>query len=183
MKNYNYDLHKYLAIKTRNGHKYLDIGYGDGNLFDEIIQQRKKMNHIEVYGIEKGDSLKKISKKSFNYVFMLDVIEHLPESETKKYFKFINNHLFNEGKLIISTPNTKNIYQIHSFWDDKTHIRPFTDITIKQIAEEFGFKIIKTEPFHYFKNPIKIIINKLLLLDDYNKKIYWLVKKEWVIMG
>ena len=172
MPSYNDDLHEFLVQNTdlKNAKSVLDIGYGAGFLLKRIKEENPKINAI---GIEKGD---KWPTQTFDYVFMCDVIEHLPEEVIKKYFVFVSKNLKKGGQFIISTPNINNLYQITLFWDEPTHIRPYTVMTLQWYADHYGFEL-KVKPFHFFTNPLKILYNKLLLLDAHNKNVFFLTKK------
>lgn len=144
--------------------RVLDIGYGDRHF--EAVLKKKKFS-ITYVGIEEGDS--KNIEGVFDYVFMLDVIEHLPFEERKNYFELIRKHLSKNGLFVLSTANINNLYQISLFWDEPTHIRPYTQRSFIALGKIFGFKVKYFKGFHFFKNPLKIFFNKLLLLDNYNK--------------
>ncbi|MBI2598117.1 MAG: methyltransferase domain-containing protein [Candidatus Diapherotrites archaeon] len=171
MNSYNRDLHDFLIKKLdfSSATNVLDIGYGEEYLLRKI---KEKNQTISCFGIEKGDAW---PNKKFDYVFMCDVIEHLTVPLVEKYFSYVSKNLKVGGYFVISTPNINNLYQVSLFWDEPTHIRPYTVMTLKWYADNYGFEM-EVVPFHFFKNPLKILFNKLLLLDAYNKNIFFLRK-------
>ena len=166
MESYNTDLHNFLLKKIdfSKAKAVLDIGCGEGYLLKRIKELNPKITCV---GIEKGD---KWPAKKFDHVFMCDVVEHLAEPLIKDYFSYVSKNLDKGGYFVISTPNINNLYQVTLFWDEPTHLRPCTVMTMKWYAEHYGFEM-QVAPFHYFKNPLKILFNKLLLLDTHNKNI------------
>ena len=172
MTEYNKDLHDFLLqrINISAAKSVLDIGYGDGYLLKKIKGMNPKIN---CFGVEKND---KWPAKKFDHVFTCDVIEHLPEPLVKDYFSYVSKNLDKGGYFVISTPNINNLYQISLFWDEPTHLRPYTVMAMQWYADHYGFEM-QVVPFHFFKNPLKILFNKLLLLDTHNKNIFFLKKK------
>lgn len=165
---YNKDLIDFLLSKYKilKEEKVLDIGYGNGYLLKTLGREK--------YGIEKGD---KLIEENYDYVFMLDVIEHLTVKEVQDYFNYFKRALNKNGKIIISTPNTHNLYQMIYFWDELSHLRPYTIQTMLNLGRDYNYEV-EVFPFHYFKNPLKILINSLLGLDSYNKNIFELTRKK-----
>ena len=168
-KEYNHDLIDYLVPRLFifPDQTALDVGTGDGYLLSKL--------NCHKFKIEKGG--KKISKK-FDYIFLLDVIEHLQLNEIDDYFKYFARSLNFFGKLIISTPNINNFQMLSSFWDAPTHVRPFSSQTISDLAEVYGFFVYEEE-FGFYKHPRKVLVNFLLGTQNSGKKIYFLTKQEY----
>lgn len=169
IKSYNADLINFLLKKfeIQPTQTVLDVGFGNGFLLSKV--------NCEKFGIEKGD---KFVEKEFDYIFLLDVIEHLTIEQVQGYFEYFKRTLKSNGKIIVSTPNINNIYQLIGFWDEETHIRPYTVQTMQNICLKNDFKC-SVVPFHWFKHPFKILVNFCLGLDWHNKNIF-LIEKEGV---
>lgn len=167
IKGFNHDLIDFLLDRQKISieSNVLDFGYGDGYLLSKL--------NCKKTGIEKGDTL---VVDDFDYIFMLDVIEHLHIVQVQMYFDYFKRFLKSNGKIFISTPNINNLYQNISFWDEETHVRPYTIQAMENLCSKNGFQL-SVIPFHHFKNPLKIFINTVLGLNWYNKNIFELVKE------
>ena len=145
----------------------LDLGCNDGELGNYL-----KIKDCKITGVDKKKELEKntldqyvsydlntglpnINYKEFDYILLLDVIEHLirPEeflSELKE--KIITN---SKVKILISTPNIAfiviRLMLLVGFFNygkrgilDKTHTRLFTFSSFKNLLEQQGFFIKKS---------------------------------------
>lgn len=147
----------------------LDLGCGDGCFSDYLkkntqclitgvdinkIENKKKFifEKFIVYNLNLG--LPKINLSKFDYILLLDLIEHLDDPD-----KFINElrkkiKIKNNTKIIISTPNVAffliRLGLLFGFFDysdrgilDKTHKRLFTYNSLKKILKKNKFELIK----------------------------------------
>ena len=135
----NKELKKYLPKK----HEY--YGY---NLYNIPFP---KGNHFGLY---------------FNFIICNQVIEHMNLEELELFFERCNKTLKEDGKIIIGTININEFYNLIDFWNDPSHIRPYTEESIRQMAEQYGFEIEKTIKYMERINPFKVLINKLHLMDN-----------------
>jgi 2-polyprenyl-3-methyl-5-hydroxy-6-metoxy-1,4-benzoquinol methylase len=135
----------------------LDVGCGSGT-FLELLQER----HIHGRGIdtltdvvskglakglhiERGDALTYLKKKKDKYdgIMLSHIIEHLTPSDLIKLLELANKRLNPNGRVIVITPNFKDIEVATStFWLDITHIRPYPLPLLKQLFEYSGFSVI-----------------------------------------
>lgn len=166
--NIRFEMLKYLP---KDAKKIIDIGCGNG-CFAQVI---KKQNDAEVWGIElmqsEADIASKILHKVFagecekhldslpdNYfdaIYFNDVLEHLidPYSVVKK----IKSKLSSNGVVISSIPNVryhntfmkllfKKDWKYDSFGVmDFTHLRFFTEKSIKRMYLDAGYEIKLSE--------------------------------------
>jgi 2-polyprenyl-3-methyl-5-hydroxy-6-metoxy-1,4-benzoquinol methylase len=88
------------------------------------------------------------SGKKFDVIFTKSFIEHIPE--TKQFFEWCHDLLVDGGKIISLTPDWESNYKI--FYDDFTHVKPFTQISLNQILEAAGYKNIRV--FRFRQLPI-----------------------------
>ena len=80
-----------------------------------------------------------------------------------------------DGILIIITPNFT--YDYKNFYDDPTHINPFTVIKLSEVLRLFKFREIESGPWvvkkssFFLENPFKFFICRYMLLTSNESKI------------
>jgi len=156
-----------LSLVPKTAKKILDVGCGEGVLGKQLKQSN---NDIEIMGVEIDQKACETAKRNldlailgdiekidlpfkenyFDCVIAGDVLEHLvdPWDTLKKLKPFLK-----EGGLIISSIPNIRYYKVlirlfRGYWDymdqgilDKTHLRFFSLINIKELYEGAGFKI------------------------------------------
>lgn len=162
--------------------KILDIGCGSSFFLEQI----KKINtewamNLEGHGIDidrdavsyckkkrlavsLGDGTKtKFKANSFDVVRAKEVLEHLQEPE--KLILEAKRILKKDGLLILHIPTQySTMYPFVNFWDDYSHVRPFTKTAIKRLLLVCGFRIIKIEGYTIGRNWLEKIICKILAI-------------------
>ena len=120
----------------------IDLGSGDKG-FSEVC----RINNITSYpydypefDIEK-DILSQ-SDESVDFVTMNAVIEHIKDPSS--ILKEIKRVLKNEGLLFIRTPNWQLDFK--NFYNDPTHVKPYSPDTIKNTLKLAGFEVLFLEP-------------------------------------
>ncbi len=169
----------------KRGDKLLDVGCGRG----DFVREFKDLG-LEVFGIdrEKGDSkmlkgievkLRDIENESFlfndgifDFVFSKSVIEHLwtPDNFIKEIYRVLKPG----GRIIIMAPDWHS--QRWIFYDDYTHVHPYTTASLNNLLKAYGFKELTSEKFYQlpvlWKHPWLKIFSKLLQVLGPVKKIY-----------
>lgn len=135
--------------------KVVDVGAGTGGL----LQLMEKANaSLKTYALDIGRPPEFISNgmflrgnimnlpfqdNSFDLVVCSHVIEHLTDpfpavAELKRICKL-------EGYIYLETPSHRSsIMPIgFNFWDDPTHVRPYTRISLSKLFEIYGIQVIK----------------------------------------
>jgi GT2 family glycosyltransferase/2-polyprenyl-3-methyl-5-hydroxy-6-metoxy-1,4-benzoquinol methylase len=162
-----YSTHSEILKKIEKNSKILDIGCNDGyisnllktkkNCYVVGVDKKTDANNLNLDNFINHDlntGLPEIDYKKFDYIILLDVIEHLndPEGFIDQLKKKISD---NENiKIIISTPNIaffvmRIMLLIGNFNYgkrgilDKTHTRLFTFSTLKYLLLQSGFSIIE----------------------------------------
>lgn len=127
----------------------LDIGCATGNFiavnpkkisgieFDNDCLEKCYSRGFDVKKLNIANELDRLDSNYYNGVYAKQIIEHL---EDPLYFlKHINRVLKKGGNAVILTPNCP--YALNRFfWDDYTHVRPLTKISLKKLALDAGFK-------------------------------------------
>jgi len=116
--------------------RVLDLGCGDGS-FTRVCQKRG----INAVGIDIKDGVNfefdvlPYSENSFDVVFMYALIEHL--HDPSNILREIKRVLTAKGVVVVITPNLK--YAGNSFYDDPTHVRPYTAISLNRLMNIYKF--------------------------------------------
>ena len=149
----------------RSVKKVLDIGAGNG-FVEELLIQNKNIkifgNDISAAAVKnlknkfKGQFCKesihkmKYSKKTFDAIFALEVLEHIPPSKTFNVLKKIKEMLKGKGSFIISIPTNEGLEKMKE--NPSGHTRTYTENLIRAELKIAGFKILKLKTFYAFKN-------------------------------
>lgn len=160
----------------RSAKKILDVGAGNGYV-EELLSGKD----IKIFGNDISDvSIKnlknrfkgqfrkesiyrmKYPKRSFDTVFALEVLEHVPPSKIFNLLIKIRQILTREGSLIISVPTNEGLEKMKN--NPSGHIRTYTENLIKAELKIAGFKILKLKTLYAFKSfyNFKKISSKIL---------------------
>lgn len=186
-----------LAFVPLSAKNILEIGCGNG-AFGSIVKQRQQTRYIGIdlantplqiaqtrldiaiqADIENKNDALPFSKDEFDCIICNDVLEHLrdPWASLDK----LCGYLTLGGYLVASIPNVRYFevmkeLLIHRLWRyqeegvlDRTHLRFFTDRTIRNLFEQAGLQIVTLQGIHGGAFPWKFgFLNCLLLnaLDD-----------------
>ncbi|MBI2603643.1 MAG: class I SAM-dependent methyltransferase [Deltaproteobacteria bacterium] len=183
-------------IRDRNLKSLLDLGCGRGDFLKEF-----KNCGLNVTGIDNSnhpDHLlasqtvcadidgKKLpfEDESFDVVFSKSVIEHIHDTDTLLSESY---RLLKPGGInIIMTPDWSTHYR--NFFDDYTHVKPFTKMGLDDVVLAHDFTILESRyfrqlPFLWARPYFRVFSDILELLPDYFKKSK-VVKfsKEWMLL-
>jgi len=173
-------LAKYLFIrfKMQAGQSILEVGSGRS----ELLVHFKKMGmetyaidsansaaefankagaSFELYNLSPENSKEPFNGKKFDVIFSKSFIEHL--HDPIYFFEWSKSNLNYNGKLISLTPDWESNIKI--FYDDVTHVKPFTKLSLNQILELGNFKEIEVFKFRQlpitWSNPFALAMSKL----------------------
>ena len=139
------------------GQKFLEIGCGNGDflrVFKEIGLDCKgvdiseySVNTLKELDVKKCDISKDklpYDDETFDIVYHKSLIEHLvnPSNLMSESIRVLRSG----GKIVILTPDWKS--QINTFYDDFTHVKPYTKDSVERLLDLCGFENIMTEKFY-----------------------------------
>lgn len=184
----------------KKGDKLLDVGCGRGD-----FSKGFKDLGLEVFGLDIGKSQSEMLKdievryiniendrfpfndETFDIIFSKSAIEHLRSLDN--FIKENYRVLKPGGTVIVMTPDWQS--QMCIFYNDYTHVHPYTCEALKNLLKIYGFREAKAELFYQlpvlWKYPWLKIFSKSLQLLGPVKKIYknkfirW--SKELMVLG
>lgn len=138
--------------------KVLEIGSGRGDFSNNFSNLGVKLYTIDINENSKKYLNKDIVFKKcnveieklpfednlFDVVYSKSVIEHL--INPKNFFVENKRVLKKDGLLITYTPDWESQYK--NFFDDTTHIKPYSIISIKQAYLNYGYNFLLAEKFY-----------------------------------
>jgi hypothetical protein len=114
---------------------------------------------VPVAAIESID----LPEHSLDVVLMSNILEHLSHERCALLFDRLDQLLAAEGQVIMIQPNY--FYCFRRYWDDFTHVRAFSHVSLRDFLVSRGYRIVRMEkrflPFS-FESPLP--------------KSYWLTK-------
>jgi len=142
----------------------------------KVVKKAKKFTRKLVAGsIEADNVLKQIDGK-YDYILLLDVLEHL--SNPEKVLRNLKNNLKKNGKVLASTPNIaswpsrKDLFLKGKFeyedsgLFDRSHIHFFTYKTFVGLFKKAGFSITSIYPA-VIHLPLQITLQKIQFIGEY----------------
>jgi len=146
-----------LLFSHISGKRILDVGCGFGHLVNSLSTQGfnatgidlnpnsisfAKNNYSGCFRVANATNLP-FAKSSFNTVILHNVLEHLDHDTTA-----ISEALRVGSRVVITVPHTtaqnlKNRGLIYSHYQDKTHLRTYTQKSLTELINQAGGKILK----------------------------------------
>ena len=135
-------LKEFFKFNLIQGMKVLDLGSGDQFLKNEFENMGIIYRDYDIHDINFETDKFKDKDNEFDLIVCLAVLEHIQNpdlflNECKRVLK-INSYFY------LSTPNWK--YSKDIFWDDPTHVKPYSETSLKKILTLKGFRNIKIFP-------------------------------------
>ena len=125
-----------------NNSNLLDVGSGDASLVKFLNSKSIKSNGCDINDADLEKDSLPYKTSSFSHVILYAVIEHI--KNTNHLLSEIKRVLIKNGTLILITPNFRFCYD--TFYDDPTHVKPFTDKSIYHLLTITNFEKISVKP-------------------------------------
>lgn len=184
--------HEMLKYLPQDANKIIDVGCGNG-AFAKVVKEK---TNAEVWGVEymqkEADVAKNVLDKVFagpiesnldalpqdffDVVFFNDVLEHLVDPYT--VLLQFKEKMAPNGIIISSIPNIRYHNSLIKFlkkkdWEyqeagvmDKTHLRFFTNKSIKRMYEEAGYDVVTHEGINRSRSLKPLLYNIPLLFSQ-----------------
>jgi SAM-dependent methyltransferase len=130
----------------------LDIGSGNG-LYSYILYKKFNCKVLEIepnldnvfYKSNRvnDDFLTFHTKKKFDNILLIDVLEHINNQDLNKVFKKLKSLMHKNTNLIIKVPNAGSFFGIESSFGDTTHVNHFSHISLSALLRINQFDVIK----------------------------------------
>ena len=143
----------------------IDLGGNDGHNKSAVENSGLDYIEIDIDTCNFNTDKLPFNNNSIDVAISLAVIEHIENIDF--YISEIKRVLKPGGLIYLSTPNFKMCYK--DFYNDPTHIRPFTPISLEVLLKMFGYNNIATfpglrcKPDWYYKGKYRFL------------KAYWLL--------
>jgi len=137
-----YLLRVFFSFELKKGCSILDLGSGDQFLKEEFEKRKISYSSLDIKDLDFEKDKFIFDDNKFDLVISLAVLEHLKDPNI-----FLNESrrvLKNESYLFLSTPNWK--YSKNIFYDDVTHVKPYSPESLNEILSIKNFKNIKIMP-------------------------------------
>lgn len=145
----------------------LEIGCGNGRAISyhhpkieyiavdrgTVFEPELKRRGVKFYKADVSTQSLPLDSCSINLIVLNHLIEHIPQYEF--FVKELQRVLCPGGVLYIRTPNLDRVKW--KFWDDYTHIKPYTRRGLDQLMQTFGF----TRSFMLYSDHGRITIDIL----------------------
>jgi SAM-dependent methyltransferase len=98
---------------------------------------------------------------SFDVVRMKEVIEHV--TDPLAFVREARRVLRPGGVLIAHVPTPySQFYPVGNFWDDYTHVRPFSKVSLQRLIADAGMEMLQVDAYTSGRNSIERAVGKLL---------------------
>lgn len=146
---------RYLQKYVPDGAAVIDIGAGYCDFINNIRAAEKHAVDINadasvhagrdvVFHAASSMRMPNVKSNHFDVAFCSNVFEHLGDEELEQTLAEIKRILKPRGVLIVLQPNFR--YSVRNYFDDYTHKKIFTDVSLKDCLEAKGFEVIVNVP-------------------------------------
>jgi len=170
---FNSVINEFYSKSINAGDKLVDLGSGDGSFVKLLKSKNIDAKGYDIDSVDFESSKIPEANDSIDFVTCVSLIEHIedPSNLLKEIFRVLKVG----GILIIVTPNFYYCYR--EFYDDPTHVNPFTTTKLYSMLKLFNFVdqhilpwIVKKNP-KIWRLPMKFFFARYLLLAKGDSKI------------
>lgn len=175
--------------------KVLDYGCGTGTLvnylkqrFDDVVGIDASTSQIQVgqkkglpllrVGIDDFNDWCKTHQNTFDVIFLIDVLEHIPVSEQVNFLKSLSSVLKEDAVIFIKVPNANSPIAARWLYIDWTHTTSFTEHSLDFVCHNSNLAIETFLPDETGIEPKAKFLIRPQLRYYYLKKI---VRYLWLI--
>ena len=123
-----------------DGTTFLDLGSGDQ--FLRLALDGTNYIPLDINDLDFESEELPIPDNSVDILFSLAVVEHI--TNTEHFMSECFRVLKPKGIIYLTTPNFR--YCFRDFYNDPTHVRPFTDVSLPKTVEYYGFGSVEAFP-------------------------------------
>jgi len=142
----------------------LDLGSADGTFVEVVNNNGLRSKGLDINEINFENDKIDFESESCDIITLNSVIEHINNPDN--LLNEVKRLLKKDGFFIIVTPDWSLTYK--TFFDDPTHVRPYTKKSLNSLLDSYGFKDIKIVPWlvckptWMWKIPFSFLLAKLL---------------------
>ncbi len=153
--------------------RVLDIGSGHGGFvelartagFFAVALDRNPDAAVEwrqrVLGVIADALMLPFTARAFDVVRAKDVIEHFPDP--LHFVVTMRRVIRPGGLLVIHTPSVWSMfYPVANFWDEYTHIRPFTRLALERVATEAGLRVLYVKGYTAGRTALERVLTRIV---------------------
>lgn len=85
-----------------------------------------------------------LTDRSIDVVHISNVLEHLSHQQCNDLFDRLEQVFAEHGRIVVIQPNY--FYCYRRYWDDFTHVRAFSHVSLRDFLVARGYRIIRLEP-------------------------------------
>jgi len=98
---------------------------------------------------------------SFDVVRLKEIIEHV--TDPRALVVAAATLLREGGCLIAHVPSSySQLYPVGNFWDDYTHVRPFSRLGLRRLAEDSGLRVMRIDGYVAGRNTLERMLGRAL---------------------
>tara|TARA_B100001121_G_C18555350_1_gene557644 strand:- start:43 stop:699 length:657 start_codon:yes stop_codon:yes gene_type:complete len=129
--------------ELKKNQSLLDLGSADGVFVNVSKKEGLDAYGLDAHDLDLEDDKIDFSDNRFDIVTAISLIEHVknPNNLLKETMRVLKK----DGIFILVTPDWS--YNVQNFYDDPTHVKPYTKKSLKFLLESFNFKEVYVVPW------------------------------------